>query len=441
MSSCLGDSKSYDSELPKNCQISSFTLQHDSISELSTTKFTIDQVNGRIFNLDSLPYGTEIDKVVCKIEYINAYAVTSLRVMQEAVGDTIDWNASDSLDFSKPVKFVVGAYDGITTKNYLAQVNVHHVVPDSLPWHLYTEGITDQTIREQKAILFNYGGKPSYLFYVQPAGADAPYSLYYSDASDLRQWTSLSLEGLPAGKIRLAQLTGYENILYLPSTDGVLYQSTDGLKWSPVEGTPHVSYLMGYVKESDKQISVLTAITEENGTLYFASMNKNGEWAKGDQVPDAFPLTGFGNENYNLMYFEYLLVVAGKDKNNKLLNNCWGTKDGLSWANYTPSEATPFSKREGVMVTAYDDKIWMIGGLNGDGNGLKDIYQTIDKGVTWSLLDTLVTLPDNYKGRGFSSLVVDDEKFITIFGGKTSASGNNEQEIWRGRINRLGFKK
>lgn len=49
LSSCLGsDDNEY--ELPKDCQITSFTVKHDSIlgGKLDTVKFVIDQVNGRI---------------------------------------------------------------------------------------------------------------------------------------------------------------------------------------------------------------------------------------------------------------------------------------------------------------------------------------------------------------------------------------------------------
>ena len=67
LSSCLKSEDVTDIELVKNCQISSFKLSSDSISGLDTVKFTIDQLTGRIFNIDSLPFGTKIEKVVCTI--------------------------------------------------------------------------------------------------------------------------------------------------------------------------------------------------------------------------------------------------------------------------------------------------------------------------------------------------------------------------------------
>ena len=51
MNSCLG-SDDVEYTIPKNCQITSFTLKNDSVPELSKVDFTIDQLDGRIFNID-----------------------------------------------------------------------------------------------------------------------------------------------------------------------------------------------------------------------------------------------------------------------------------------------------------------------------------------------------------------------------------------------------
>lgn len=55
LSSCLKSDEIVGVEAIKNCQIHTFSLSHDSVSGLDTVKFTIDQLTGRIFNIDSLP--------------------------------------------------------------------------------------------------------------------------------------------------------------------------------------------------------------------------------------------------------------------------------------------------------------------------------------------------------------------------------------------------
>lgn len=440
MSSCLGDDNySYEYELARNCQISSLSLAHDAISGLSDVKFTIDQLSGLIFNIDSLPYGTVLEKAICNIEYANSSAVASIQVIQQAVGDTIDWNATDSLDFSKPVRFIVWAYDGSVSKTYDASINIHQADPDLMEWSLYATGLTQQTMKEQTVVHYTYRGEDCYLLYGEPAGTDLPYRLYYAPVNNIGRWTEIAIEGLPAGQIYIPQIREYEGVLYAPSTTGALYQSTDGQKWAIVPNTPHVSFLIGGINEEEYQGSVLATIIQENGSLKFSSMTKDQEWSVGDEVPANFPLTGFGHENFYAMYHEYLMIVGGRTANNQLTNSAWATLDGKNWATLTDEDAHYFDRMEGVMVTAYDDKIYLIGGINAAGNASKVIYETIDKGVTWASVDSMIILPDVYRGRGFGAIIVDKDQYLNIIGGKMSSRGNIMQEIWRGRINRLTY--
>ena len=129
LSSCLGNDE-VETVTIKDPQVKAFSLSNDSVPGLNSVKFSIDQLNDRIYNIDSMDYGTKIEKVVCK--FTAASGFSSIQVIQEATGDTIWWNGSDSLNFSKPVTFITTAYDGVTKKTYRAQVNIHQVVPDSL---------------------------------------------------------------------------------------------------------------------------------------------------------------------------------------------------------------------------------------------------------------------------------------------------------------------
>ncbi len=62
LSSCLGsdDNTSTDYDLT-NCQIVSFSLANDSVEGIGSVKFVIDQINGYIYNADSMSYGSVIN--------------------------------------------------------------------------------------------------------------------------------------------------------------------------------------------------------------------------------------------------------------------------------------------------------------------------------------------------------------------------------------------
>ena len=437
LSSCLKTEEAIQIELTKNCQIKSFTLSSDSVAGLSSVKFTIDQLTGRIFNMDSLPCGTKIEKVYCTLTTASSYDVNSVEVSPYAYPDSTYYlqSLSDSIDFSAPVKFVMHAYDGITTKTYIAQVNIHQIEPDTMIWAEAANPMLPVAIREQKTIRMEQEDGTSYLMYVQPVTGEG-YQLYQAAESDPTQWEQLSLNDLPTEGVCLSQMTYYNKVLYVATESGALYRSADGQTWSVVEGAPAIRILLGEIPAGLRQASVLTAVAEQEGVLVYCAMDEAAQWTMGDVVPESFPASGFSALSYESMHYQYLMIVAGRSVDNQLLNTTWTSRNGLAWEQLGASSKC-FSQREGAMMTRYDDQLILMGGLDADQQGLKDIYHSIDFGLNWTLADSTLVLPEVYEGRGFSSVWVDKENFVNLFGGKTKLDANDMNQLWRGRINRL----
>jgi len=442
LSSCLS-SNTREYEMVSDCRVFTFTLAHDSIAILKTTKFTIDQQQGRIYNADSLPFGTVLDTVLCTTTF--GAGTSYVAIVPEVTGDTIYATRTDSVDFSKPVKIISHAYDGITNKAYMAQVNIHQVNPDSMAWKLYAENVVGQTITDMKVLVAENGGSKRYLLYVS-ASNPAGYQLYTSSVGDDLQWSQVTLAGLPAGQLDLSQVTILENYFFVPATDGSLYCSRNGQGWDLLDTSVKVKTLLGAINPSDDktQVKAVAALVEENGQLLYASIDTNLEWNIGGAAAAGFPVSGFAtygedHYSYNPANYYRLLVAAGRDKDENLLNTVWTTFDGLEWMLLTDQKANFFQPKEGAMLTRYDDKYYLIGGINKDNKATKEMHFSIDKGVSWAVVDSLVALPDVYQARGFASIYVDDNDYMLIFGGKESRNGNVLDQIWRGRINRLGF--
>ncbi len=437
LSSCLGDSKfEVDFAVDKNCQITEFSLSTDSVPGLAKVKFTIDQLNGLIMNLDSMPYGTEIDKVICNLKY-GPYA-SSVQVFQEATGDTVTWSKEDSLDFSKPVKFVTSSFDGQTQRIYKAFVNIHKMVSDSMPWNKLTTEMLPSAVTEQKTISFKEGENTYYYMYTQLNTGEG-YKLYRSKESDILNFEELPLSGLPSDHVLLSQITSLGSTYYLPTSDGLLFSSVDGVNWTSVESELKVKTVLGSLDESKNQVAVLSAIVEDGNVLKFAAMDETGKWNLGNVVAEDFPIEGFSSLSINLMYKSRIVIVGGKSENNQLHNLSWATMDALSWSKQTDTYKDYFSKRQGTSMTYYDNMIYLIGGIDEKGVPQKDIYRSLDYGVTWNLADSLIVLPEKYQARGFASILVDKDKFMLIFGGKKAEEQRDLNDVWRGRINRLGF--
>jgi len=436
MSSCLGLKEEYDDWNASNCQVSTFKLQSDSIPGLEDVKFTIDQINGLIYNKDSMPYGTEINGlVVCQMTFeVNPSAI---EVFQAATGDSLTWNRTDSLDFSDYVRFDVFSIDGKATKRYVARLNIHQQVPDSMVWMSFSNRLLGKTVQEQKVIEWNN----YFWMYVKATNGD---ELYHSPVMDKRTWIPVPLSGFDSKTPVFSQITEYEGCLYMQASDGTLYSSTNGSAWNEMpEQTPVVRALLGTINGSEqgKTSSRLAAIIQEDNAWYFATMDVDKHWEKGVAVPAGFPVSGFGNSSYESMFYWHLMVAAGKDRNEQLSNAAWETMTGLSWVCLTDDRKSWFEKREGVMLTQYDDNFFLIGGINSSNEALKDIYISRDKGISWLLADdTFIVLPETYKARGHASVLVDKDNFLLLFGGKEHNNANVLDELWSGRINRLGFR-
>lgn len=437
LSSCLGSNDIGEVEIAKNCQIKSVVMSHDSIEGLDTVKFTIDQLAGRIFNMDSLPYGTEVEKVYCSITMANSVAISGIEVTPSAYADsTYSLSSfSDSIDFSAPVRFVVHAYDGVTTKVYTAQINVHQVIPDSMVWSLYADPMIGLTVKEQRVIPYTYEGTERYFMYVKPADSGSAYQLYQASVDEPADWSQLPLTGLPADGLSLSQLTEFGGALYVASSDGTLYRSADGMNWVAMTDTPSVRTILGRVGESSRQEEVLATIAERDGSLLFYALDGAMTWTAGEEIPADFPVSGFGSLRYTSMYHEYLQVAGGRSADNTLRNGVWSTRDGRSWA--TMAAHIPFTPREGAMMAIYDNRFFLIGGIDSSGKGQKDMYSSFDHGVTWALVDSMEILPPEFAGRGFSSIYVDEANRVNLFGGRSSSGANDLNQLWRGRIYRL----
>lgn len=107
----------------------------DSIAKTTVTgsnyKFYIDQQQRRIYNPDSLPVGTDAEKVVCTITAKNAGTVLLKHPDKDSVAY---YTSTDSIDFSRPRTLIVYSQSGRTFREYTVNVNVHQQEADEMVW-------------------------------------------------------------------------------------------------------------------------------------------------------------------------------------------------------------------------------------------------------------------------------------------------------------------
>lgn len=120
--------------------VASFSLSKNDevIENLDTVFFSIDLNTAQIYNADSLPYGTVVDKLVPVIKLVGLASKAELKSINEDGTETIhDYlaNQNDSVNFANgPVYFTVASPNDEVEYTYTIKVNVHKVVSDSLVW-------------------------------------------------------------------------------------------------------------------------------------------------------------------------------------------------------------------------------------------------------------------------------------------------------------------
>ena len=418
--SCLGDDSSSILDNESDAQIYAFSLSSDSIPELANISFSIDHLNGLIYNRDSLSYGTKLSKVLCAI----TTSAISVVMYPEASNDTIQWEKKDSIDFSKPVKIVTLSANGTNPKTYTAKLNVRQQENNKIAWEQLTDKALNETILSQKTVALN-----GYYYTFAHIENGNTYALY---AKSGKAWPRQSLSGFPSDP-NLESLISFSNKLYIADVSGKVYESTNAGHWTPVSTDVFVKTFIGIIPETRVSLPLFCAVINKNGDYYFAASSDMTTWQIGDNpVPDNFPISGFGaaSDSNSGAGYAGLITVGGKTRTSELLNTTWRTSDGMKWIRLTDEKASYFSPKEGVALSYYNDKYYLLGGKDTNGNYSNDVYISVTNGVTWSKADYSNAITDLYSPRAYASVHVVENNTLMLFGGTNGT--NWIDDVWSG---------
>lgn len=390
--------------------------------------FVIDQGQRLIYNVDSLPVGTDVKKVV-----VNITADTPGIVIVAEDKDTV-WVSTDSLNFEKPVKFKVMAYSGVFGPTYTASINVHKQVPDSLQWTQINSNFAGNEVKEQKAVTMD---DLIYVFTRQ----DTKVAITTTNINDGRNWTPLQTIDVDNADYSSAMAWGSR--LYILANNE-LYASTNGTEWSKVNTDAKFSKLIANVHTKDNQ--KLYAINTEN---HFMESEDGTTWTVNGEVPLTFPQTHLSYAAYPLVTntsIDRLTIMGDNSIATDTTTIVW-TKltTETNWADYPVTENGSHycPKLENIGMIYYNELLYAFGGpgksYNKDIAAFSRFYYSKDQGVTWNPVSKYVFFPESFtdlynQANGNYSYIVDKNNFLWIIWSKTG-------EVWRGRINKLGFDK
>ncbi len=119
---------------------------------------------------------------------------------------------------------------------------------------------------------------------------------------------------------------------------------------------------------------------------------------QGTQWTEATAAAAFSGRNFlqTTVFNGRIWVVGGVDINGNVLNDVWSSADGVNWTQATSAAA--FGKRTGFALGAFNGRLWVFDGQNSVSHQYNsDIWSSTD-GATWTqvISDTPLPVPQNF---------------------------------------------
>lgn len=421
----------YTSNMVKNSDGQLVEVKDTTTYSADSVKFTIDQITRTIYNRDSLPVGSDLTKMPVTMYSAGAYA---MRITTDAQGNDVDtvWTATDSLNLTKPVRFKVYAADETTTRIYTLKVNVHKVDPDSLVWNRYaTSFSTGEVTGAQRTVVLN----DNIITYA--SSGDQTYAYVNSWKSPAASWDRQQLTGISQANVLSAYV--YDGQVYMTTADGRIMTSEDGISWQATTLDGNIRTIVGVVTCNNKPRMI--AITEDNGTKTFRVTEDGATWlTQTATVPQGFPVDNFKGFEQRLSTNkqQYRLTVMGQEDTENALNDSlsysWFTYDGIEWTDMVGATVLHLPKMTNPTYMYYNGQT--IGFGYGPEEHFNTFYWSEEYGLVWKKKTRKMMLPYDFEGRTEYSSVLTPDNYIWIMWSKTD---KNSDEVWRGRVNKLGF--
>ena len=396
--------------------------------------FTIDQVARMIYLRDSLPYGSRIDKMPITITSAGAYGVLLEDEGNGGERETV-WNSTDSLDLTEPVRIKVYASDEVSARVYTIKVSVHQVEPDSLVWHKVSDSFSSGAVTGSTRTLV-LGDE-----LVTLAATDGGVAVYKNSwRNPSASWTETLLGAdMADAVVGSAQVFGGQ--ILVVNSAGRVMASADGISWSEMALGGTVEALVGAVTVDG--VDNLVAIVDDGGTRQFRLTGDGQSWTDdAGAVPEAFPIGNFTGFELPLATNsrQHRLCVMGAEDPEAALNDttsfAWYTLDGIRWTEMEGASTLRLPKLELPTLLHYAGETWAFG--TGEDEKLTRLFTSEDYGLVWREKTRDARLDYSFEGRTAYSAAVDGDGWLwMVF---SSEDGRND-EVWRGRVNRLGFAK
>ena len=388
----------------------------------SDYKFSIDQVQRLIYNVDSLPAGTRTTAVLATITSKNSSPVILMHAKQtENLDSAAYYSSTDSINFSEPRFIRVYSSDYSAYAQYKVIVNVHKELPYEFKWHELAQNNSQlAAFSDLKAVAC---GDDIYVFGKTAEGI----KVLKSAINDGNAWSSITMK-VSLSSDAYQSAVALDGKLYI-SDAGKVYASADAETWTEVSENADIKQLIG---ASSKYLYAYTAAGIS------VSKDKGASWEqeKLDKDADYLPTQNISMNVAGVLSakdVENVMLLGTRDKALKdTVATTWlrtvdydANEDG-QW-NYLEIEKNKSGKMPWLdqVITCAADTGFVALGSNGKW------YKSQDAGLTWKQ-DAMVVLPAKFATEGRFAFCRDNKHYYWII---------RNGYVWRGRFNIDGWSK
>lgn len=371
----------------------------------------IDQINHRIFNTDSLPVGTKLDKI-----YFTTFTADgTIAYRLESGRDTL-FTTRDTIDFTSPRIFTVYATDGSGSREYVITITAHNVDPNAYSWNVC--GAANSRLAGLEGIHMVASGGNLYLWGTEN-GSVVLLTRTASTKSSV-EWEVSAVTG--ADNLQPSSVNVFGGVFYAIDDNG-LVTSSDGAAWTSVS--------------SDIVPDRILAVSDDNiyvsagGEAYHSPDGLNWTLDSLDDSSDLLPsenicsavLTQLNNSN-----IKSICCVGYTDS----MPRVWKKEvdlvypENYPWSYYPATEETPrtLPYLKGFSMKAYNDDLYAVG-MDSDSLG---VYISYDGARSWQKATEYTAVPSAIGTPSEVAFTVDEDNYIWIAG-----SGNGL--LLRGYLN------
>lgn len=405
--------RTYSTKSSKTGKDTTYTYSYSASSYL----FSIDQQNGKIYNIDSLPNRSDTKKCLVTIGTMNSGSA----YLKSLTSDSLFYiSATDSLDFSQKRIVTVVSNDGRYKKDYEVDVRVHKEKEDSLYWTKKTTNSSLAALTEMKAITFK--GK---LYVAGVAGSSV--KIYSTPLTDGVNWT----ENASAPFSNMPSIACNDDYIYVHSGNKV-YNSTDGNNWNEVADGTGIKAIVAASRSEVYAIATDGKILKsaDNGCVWsYDNIDDDASYLPQENV------SGFCSPTRVNPDIDKMLIIGNRGVATDSTAVVW-TK---AVDNSNPSETMPWMYQaftsdtwhhapvfNHLAVVGYAEGALLLGSVMDGGEAKFYFMYSSDFGLNW-WHDKRFVLPSDMhcNAKSFSMAADEDNVTFWIVSGETG-------EVWQG---------